>query len=140
MILLMPLTGATIGAASGSLGGALADVGINNRFMRDAAESLQSGNAALFLLVRKMATDKVLAALQSQGGTVIRPPSTRVRRRLCARRSQALHRPLRHPGLGGEPQLRKAQYEDPGVRCPFWYSYTAPLLLRICRRFENAQD
>jgi uncharacterized membrane protein len=40
--------------------------------MRDAAQSLQSGNAALFLLVRKMTTDKVLAALQGEGGTVIR--------------------------------------------------------------------
>jgi uncharacterized membrane protein len=57
MILLMPLTGAAIAAASGSLGGALADVGINNRFMRDAAQSLQSGNAALFLLVRSSGYD-----------------------------------------------------------------------------------
>ncbi len=72
MIFLMPLAGAAIGAASGALGGKLADVGINDRFMRDAAESLQSGNAALFLLVRKMTTDKVLAALQGEGGTVIR--------------------------------------------------------------------
>jgi uncharacterized membrane protein len=72
MIFLMPLAGAAIGAASGALGGKLADVGINDRFMRDAAQSLQSGNAALFLLVRKMTTDKVLTALQGEGGTVIR--------------------------------------------------------------------
>ena len=72
MIFLMPLAGAAIGAASGALGGKLADVGINDRFMRDAAQSLQSGDAALFLLVRKMTTDKVLAALQGEGGTVIR--------------------------------------------------------------------
>ena len=72
MIFLMPLAGAAIGAASGALGGKLADVGINDRFMRDAAQSLQSGNAALFLLVRKMTTDKVLAALQGEGGIVIR--------------------------------------------------------------------
>src|SRR5262252_5984598 len=72
MIFLMPLAGAAIGAASGALGGALADVGINDRFMRDAAQSLQSGNAALFLLIRKMTADKVLAALRGEGGTVIR--------------------------------------------------------------------
>ena len=72
MIFLMPLAGAAIGAASGALGGALADGGINDRFMKDAGQSLQSGNAALFLLVRKMTTDKVLAALQGEGGTVIR--------------------------------------------------------------------
>src|SRR5215468_5267800 len=68
MIFLMPLTGAAIGAVSGALG----DVGINDRFMRDAAQSLQSGSAALFLMIRKMTTDKVLAALQGEGGTVIR--------------------------------------------------------------------
>ena len=72
MIFLMPLAGAAIGAASGAISGALTDVGINNQFMRDAAQSLQSGNATLFLLVRKMTTDKVLAALQGEGGTVIR--------------------------------------------------------------------
>src|SRR5580700_2514217 len=72
MLFLMPLAGAAIGAASGALGGALTDVGINDRFMKNAAQHLQSGNAALFLLIRKMTTDKVLAALQGEGGTVIR--------------------------------------------------------------------
>ena len=72
MIFLMPLAGAAIGAASGALGGALTDVGINDQFMKDAAQHLQSGNATLFLLIRKMTTDKVLAALQGEGGTVIR--------------------------------------------------------------------
>jgi uncharacterized membrane protein len=71
-IFLMPLAGAAIGAASGALGGALTDVGINDRFMKDAAQSLQSGQATLFVLIRKMTTDKVLAALQGEGGTVIR--------------------------------------------------------------------
>ncbi len=72
MIFLMPLAGAAIGAASGALGGALTDVGINDQFMKDAAQHLQSGNAALFLLIRKMTADKVLAALQGEGGMVIR--------------------------------------------------------------------
>jgi uncharacterized membrane protein len=72
MIFLMPLAGAAIGAASGALGGAFTDVGIEDNFMKQAAESLQSGQAALFLLIRKMTTDKVLAALQGEGGTVMR--------------------------------------------------------------------
>jgi uncharacterized membrane protein len=72
LIFLMPLAGAAIGAASGALGGALSDVGINDQFMKDVAQSLQSGNAALFLLIRKMTTDKVLADLQGVGGTVLR--------------------------------------------------------------------
>jgi uncharacterized membrane protein len=72
MIFMVPLAGAAIGAASGAISGALADVGINDRFMKDAAQNLQSGKATLFLLIRKMTTDKVLAALQGEGGTVVR--------------------------------------------------------------------
>ena len=40
--------------------------------MKDVAQTLQSDNAALFLLIRKMTTDKVLAALRGAGGTVLR--------------------------------------------------------------------
>jgi uncharacterized membrane protein len=72
LIFLMPLAGAAIGAASGAVGGALTDVGINDAFMKEVAETLQSGNAALFLLIRKLTTDKVLADLKGVGGTVLR--------------------------------------------------------------------
>src|SRR6201997_5619697 len=72
MLFLMPLAGAALGAAGGALGGALSDAGIDDRFMKDAAQTLQSGNAALFLLIRKMTTDKVLAELQGVGGAVLR--------------------------------------------------------------------
>ena len=72
MLFLMPLAGAALVAGAGALGGALTDAGINDQFMRDAAQTLQSGQAALFLLIRKMTTDKVLATLQGVGGTVLR--------------------------------------------------------------------
>ena len=72
LIFMMPLAGAAIGAASGAFSGRLADLGITDEFMRQAARTLQSGNAALFLLIRKMTTDKVLAALRGAGGTVLR--------------------------------------------------------------------
>jgi uncharacterized membrane protein len=71
-IFMAPLVGVALGAAYGALGGALTDVGINDNFMKDVARSLQSGNAALFLLIRKMTTDKVLAALQGEGGVLLR--------------------------------------------------------------------
>ena len=72
LVVLMPLVGAALGAASGALGGKLTDVGINDAFMRDVAKSLDSGQAALFLLIRKMTTDKVLAELHGTGGTIMR--------------------------------------------------------------------
>jgi len=71
-LVLMPLAGAAIGAASGALAGRLADVGINDDFMREASKSLEAGHAALFLLIRKMTTDKVMAELQGTGGQVLR--------------------------------------------------------------------
>jgi uncharacterized membrane protein len=60
------------GAASGAISGRLTDVGINDAFMKSVGRTLQSGNAALFLLIRKMTTDKVAAALKGTGGTVLR--------------------------------------------------------------------
>jgi len=72
LLFMMPLVGAAVGAASGALSGKLTDVGINDEFMKKVGKTLQSGNSALFLLVRKMTTDKVAAALQGSGGTVLR--------------------------------------------------------------------
>jgi uncharacterized membrane protein len=72
LLFLMPLVGTAIGAASGALGGSLSDSGINDQFMKDAAGALQPGTAGLFLLIRKMTTDKVLADLRGVGGTVMR--------------------------------------------------------------------
>jgi uncharacterized membrane protein len=72
LIIMMPLVGAAIGAASGAVRGKLTDIGINDAFMRDAAKVLYAGNAALFLLVRKMTTDKVAEELKGTGGTVLR--------------------------------------------------------------------
>ena len=72
LIFLVPLVGAAIGAASGALGGWLTDVGVNDTFMKEVAESLQPGNAALFLLIRKLTTDQVLEDLKGVGGKVLR--------------------------------------------------------------------
>jgi uncharacterized membrane protein len=72
LIFLNPLLGTAIGAAFGAIGGSLADVGINDDFMREAAGALQPGSAGLFLLIRKMTTDKVLADLKGVGGPVMR--------------------------------------------------------------------
>ncbi|KUL92723.1 membrane protein [Bosea sp. WAO] len=71
-IFLAPLLGTAIGAASGALGGKLSDIGINDQFMKDAAGALQPNSAGLFLLIRKMTTDKVLADLKGVGGTLMR--------------------------------------------------------------------
>jgi uncharacterized membrane protein len=72
LIFLMPLAGAALGAASGSISGALTDLGINNKFMKDTAAAIQPGTAALFVLVRRVTADKVLEGLKGEGGTVLK--------------------------------------------------------------------
>lgn len=72
MIFLNPLLGVALGAASGALSGALADYGVNDKFMKELSESLRPGNAALFLLVRKVTGDKVLEAVKGTGGMVLK--------------------------------------------------------------------
>ena len=72
LIFLMPLAGAALGAASGTLGGYLTDVGIDDKWMKETAASIQPGTAALFVLVRKVTADKVLEGLKGEGGTVLK--------------------------------------------------------------------
>lgn len=73
LLFMMPLAGAAVGAAGGALGGAMTDIGIDDEDMkRQANEALKPGMAGLFLLIRKMTTDKVLEDLKGVGGTVIR--------------------------------------------------------------------
>ena len=64
LIFLMPVVGAALGAASGALGGKLTDIGLNDNWMKDVAAAIQPGTAALFLLIRKVTTDKVLEGLR----------------------------------------------------------------------------
>jgi len=71
LIFLMPLLGAAVGVASGALGGALADYGINDDFMKKLASKLTPGSAALFVEIRKMTEDKVLEAIRGTGGELL---------------------------------------------------------------------
>ncbi len=64
LLFLNPLIGAAVGAASGAVAGKLSDIGINDDFMRDLGQSIPPGGSAVFILVRKMTADKVLARLE----------------------------------------------------------------------------
>ncbi|TXH69028.1 MAG: DUF1269 domain-containing protein [Thiothrix sp.] len=71
MLFLNPLLGAAVGAGTGALTGALSDIGINDDFMKDLSNAMQSGQAMLFVLVRRATTDKVLDGLKGFHGRVI---------------------------------------------------------------------
>ena len=64
LLFLNPILGAAVGAASGALAGKLSDVGINDDFMRKLGNSIPPGGSGVFILVRKMTADKVLAKLE----------------------------------------------------------------------------
>ncbi len=67
MIFFNPLLGAAMGAGAGALAGRLRDIGINDDFMKEVAENLTEGTSALFILLRKVTSDKVLDRLKQEG-------------------------------------------------------------------------
>jgi len=72
LIFLNPLLGLALGATAGAVGGALTDVGISDKFMKDLAATMKPGSSTLFVLVRKVTPDKVLDELKGTGGTVLK--------------------------------------------------------------------
>ncbi len=68
LLFLNPLLGAAIGAGSGAIGGAVSDVGINDDNMKEFGATLPEGGAAVFVLVRKVSTEKLLARLEAFRG------------------------------------------------------------------------
>ena len=72
VLFLNPLLGAAVGAASGAIGGALTDIGVDDKFMKELGETLTPGTSALFVLVKKVTPDKVLAEVAPYGGKVLR--------------------------------------------------------------------
>ncbi|GAA4217599.1 putative membrane protein [Sagittula marina] len=72
MIFFNPLLGVAVGAGAGALSGALTDYGINDDFMKEVGGVLQPGQAALFMMVRTNASDRVIERLGEHGGRVLR--------------------------------------------------------------------
>ena len=71
LIFLAPLFGMAIGAASGALAGKVSDVGVNDDFMKQLGAKLPPGGAALIMLGRADAPDRVLERVKPYGGEVI---------------------------------------------------------------------
>lgn len=71
LLFLAPLFGMAIGAASGALAGKFTDAGVNDDFMKKLGGSIPEGGAALIVLGRSDAPDKVLERVGSYGGEVI---------------------------------------------------------------------
>lgn len=71
LLFMNPLLGAAVGAGAGAISGALADVGINDEFMKQLGQNLKPGGSMLFILFRSITLDKALQELKGTGGTII---------------------------------------------------------------------
>jgi uncharacterized membrane protein len=67
-----PLLGVVTGAAAGAVAGALNDYGISDDFMRQVADVLQPGQAALFILANRVSSERVIDGIAKHGGRVLR--------------------------------------------------------------------
>jgi uncharacterized membrane protein len=60
LIFFVPLLGMAVGAAMGALTGSMADVGIDDGFVKRVREQVTPGTSALFALTTNAVTDRVL--------------------------------------------------------------------------------
>ena len=71
LIFFVPLFGMAVGAASGAAAGAASDYGVDDKFMKELADKLPNGGAAVFVLVHSANRDKVLPEVSKYGGHII---------------------------------------------------------------------
>ncbi|MFJ5719718.1 DUF1269 domain-containing protein [Streptomyces sp. NPDC093149] len=71
LLFLVPFLGAAVGAAAGAAGGSVVDTGVNDDFMKELSANLRPGAAAVFVLVRKSARDKVIPEIVKFGGQLV---------------------------------------------------------------------
>jgi uncharacterized membrane protein len=72
LVFLNPLLGAVIGGSIGAVTGALADLGIDDKFMQELSTNMQPNSSTLFVLIREITPDKVLEEICPFGGKVLR--------------------------------------------------------------------
>lgn len=65
-----PIAGLLVGALAGGLIGKSADLGVDQKFVKEVSEDIQPGTSALFFLVRDAEPDVAMAALRPYKGTV----------------------------------------------------------------------
>ena len=68
----MPWMGLAIGAITGAIAGKFSDVGIDDSFIKEVGQTVEPGQAALFLMVTKVTEDKVLPEMAKFNPTVLR--------------------------------------------------------------------
>jgi len=71
LLFFVPFLGLALGAGLGALSGKLSDYGIDDKFAKQIAATLQPNTSAIFMLVRRATPDKVIPELSQYGGTIL---------------------------------------------------------------------
>jgi uncharacterized membrane protein len=71
LIFFVPLLGMAVGAAMGALSGSMADVGIDDDFIREVRGNVTPGTSALFLMTSNAVVDKVIDEFKNSGATLL---------------------------------------------------------------------
>lgn len=71
LLFFVPFLGFAVGAAFGALGGKLSDYGIDDKFAKQIADTMQPNSSAIFMLVRRATPDKVVPEIAKFGGTIL---------------------------------------------------------------------
>ncbi len=70
LLFLSPIFWGVVGALLGGILGKTADIGLDNKFIKEVGESLDPGGSAVFMLIIKATEDKVIEDLRQFGGHV----------------------------------------------------------------------
>jgi uncharacterized membrane protein len=71
LLFFAPWLGMAIGAVAGAAGGALADIGVDDKFIKQVGSTIEPGHSALFLLVESWTEDKVMDEIKGFGAEVL---------------------------------------------------------------------
>src|SRR4051794_36560454 len=71
LIFFVPLLGMAVGAAMGALSGSMADVGIDDDFIRSVRDNVTPGTSALFVMTSNVVVDRVLEEFKNSGATLL---------------------------------------------------------------------
>ena len=71
LIFFVPLLGMAVGAAMGALSGSMADVGIDDDFIRQVRQEVTPGTSALFVMSSGAVADKVIDDFKQTGATLV---------------------------------------------------------------------
>ena len=71
LLFLAPFLGAAIGGASGALAGKMTDTGVDDDFLKNLGANMPPGGAALIILGRAGAPEKVVDRMRPFGGELI---------------------------------------------------------------------